>query len=250
VQGAGERTVLCAHNLLTDREVYADVAARLAPRPRVVRVDARGHGESTARRAFSIVDLAHDHLAVLDEVGAARAVWAGVSLGAALALEAALRAPERVAGLALMGANPDTSTRRDALENTLLATIIRVAGWRRFVLATARDVLFGATFQAERPDELARWLARIASLERRAAWHAVRCWVKRPAVADRLGALRVPVRLIAGEEDVPAPPALSERVRAAVPGAELERVRAGHTVPLERPAEVAAAVERLLDATS
>lgn len=250
VQGPADApVVVLAHNLLCDRDVFAGVVARLADRARLVRVDARGHGESTARRAFTTTDLAHDLLAVLDAVGAPRATFVGVSLGAAAALEAALVAPGRVRALVLMGVNPRASTRRDALKNTALAALVRALGWRAFVLEQARAALFGRTFQAERPDEVARWASpggRIASLDRAHTWRAIRCWVTRPALEERLRDVVAPTSVVAGDEDAAAAPELAEVVRMRIPGAALERVRAGHTVPLERPDVVAALVERFL----
>lgn len=240
--------VLCVHNLLTDRTIFADVVTHVGHRARVVLVDLRGHGESTARRRFSMEDLGADLLAVLDAVGAARAVVVGVSLGAAAAIELALRAPDRVAALLLMGVNPHASTGTDAVKNTILAAIVRSVGWRRSVLATARDVLFGRTFQLQHSDVVAAWLGRIGALDRRASWFAIRCWVQRRSVVDLLAGLRVPTRIAAGEEDVASPPALALETQARIPGATLERLPAGHTVPLEQPEPVARSIVTLVAA--
>jgi 2-succinyl-6-hydroxy-2,4-cyclohexadiene-1-carboxylate synthase len=67
---------------------------------------------------------------------------------------------------------------------------------------------------------------------------------------DRLGALRPPTLLVAGAKDAKFA-AIARRMADAAGGhARVALVQgAGHAVPLERPAELAALVEELLDAT-
>src|SRR5262249_12691984 len=75
--------------------------ARLARRVTAVAYDRRGYGESTVSTApFTHVE---DLLAVLDQEQAGRAWLVGASAGGGLALDAALLAPDRVAGLVLLG---------------------------------------------------------------------------------------------------------------------------------------------------
>lgn len=66
---------------------------------RVVRYDARGHGESstTAEPAgYGWDELALDQLALADHLGIDRYIAAGASMGCGTALHAAVRAPERI----------------------------------------------------------------------------------------------------------------------------------------------------------
>ena len=87
---------------------------RLAASRRVVRWDARGHGESggTAEPdTYRWDNLARDLLALAEELGAERLVAGGVSMGAATALHAAAIAPDRVAGLVLVLAPTAYETR-------------------------------------------------------------------------------------------------------------------------------------------
>jgi 3-oxoadipate enol-lactonase len=78
---------------------------RLAAGHRLVRWDARGHGGSGGTSepvAYRWDELASDALAIADSLGIDRLIAAGVSMGAATALHAAVRAPSRVAGLVLV----------------------------------------------------------------------------------------------------------------------------------------------------
>jgi pimeloyl-ACP methyl ester carboxylesterase len=131
---AGERwpgnagLVVLLHEGVADRRGWREVAQRLAPRVTVVAYDRRGYGESAVSTApFTHVD---DLLAVLDLAQARRAWLVGASAGGGLALDTTLVAPDRVAGLVLLGTavsgapepelDPDTQ-RFDALLDAAIA---------------------------------------------------------------------------------------------------------------------------------
>jgi pimeloyl-ACP methyl ester carboxylesterase len=104
---AGERwpggapVLVLLHEGVSDRRGWRQVAERLAPRLTVVAYDRRGYGESPDSTApYRHAD---DLLAVLDAEQAGRAWLAGASAGGGLALDTALLAPDRVAGLVLFG---------------------------------------------------------------------------------------------------------------------------------------------------
>src|SRR5581483_2452450 len=68
----------------------------------VLRVDLRGHGESTTRARIGMKIWSHDIAALLDAEGFERAVLIGHSLGAHLALHFAARFAARVRALVLI----------------------------------------------------------------------------------------------------------------------------------------------------
>jgi len=89
---------------------------------RVLRYDARGHGESGDGdpAAYKWDELARDQLALTEAIGIDRYVAAGRSLGLATALHAAVLAPDRIERLVLM--NPPTAWEaRDAQADGYLA---------------------------------------------------------------------------------------------------------------------------------
>lgn len=98
--GEGQTAVLL-HEGVADRRGWAEVASLLAPQLTVVAYDRRGYGQTPAG-AKPFTHLA-DLLAVIDHASAAPVWLAGASAGGGLALDAALAAPERVAGLVVMG---------------------------------------------------------------------------------------------------------------------------------------------------
>ncbi len=105
VHGSGPRVVVLTHGLLMDRRMFTNLASALAARGhRVVTVDMLGHGASDQPHdmmAYSMPLFGKDVIALLDHLGVAQAVIGGTSLGANVALEAAVAAPDRVRGLVL-----------------------------------------------------------------------------------------------------------------------------------------------------
>jgi pimeloyl-ACP methyl ester carboxylesterase len=106
-EGEGPPVVLC-HGITATRR-YVLHGSRALPRAghRVVTYDARGHGESDpapAGEGYGYPDLVADlERVVADQVGEERFLLGGHSMGAHTAVSYALRHPERLAGLVLIG---------------------------------------------------------------------------------------------------------------------------------------------------
>lgn len=100
VCGAGDPLVLL-HAGIADRRMWDEQLEPFAAAYRVIRIDLRGFGESTADRS----PFTHhgDVDAVLEALGIGGAHVVGASMGGAVALDLALHHPESVAGLVLIG---------------------------------------------------------------------------------------------------------------------------------------------------
>jgi pimeloyl-ACP methyl ester carboxylesterase len=101
--GEGERPIVLVHGLLMNRRMFERLGPALARRGnRVICVDLLGHGRSDQPddlRLYSMPLFAAQIVALLDHLGLERAVVGGTSLGANVALELAVRHPDRVEGL-------------------------------------------------------------------------------------------------------------------------------------------------------
>jgi len=107
VTGNGPVDVAWGHGLAQNRKLDAQSAWVDWPQvpARVLRYDARGHGESEATPdlgGYSWEELAHDQLALATAAGFDRFVTAGASMGCGTALHVATIAPERVRALVLV----------------------------------------------------------------------------------------------------------------------------------------------------
>ena len=211
-------------------------------RYRALAPDIRGHGAAAARRP---IDFA---ACVQDAVGPMRAPFAlaGYSQGARLALHVALAHPELVTRLVLVsvtaGIVDDAERARRREADAALAAWMEADGRLMTEVADrwGTQALF-ATQTAEvaaaaRADRLSNEPAHLA-----AALRGIGTGVMAP-LWERLGELTMPVVVLAGELDEKYV-ALGERLVAELPDATLAIVpAAGHALPLEAPAAVAAAL--------
>jgi pimeloyl-ACP methyl ester carboxylesterase len=118
--GAGDSWVVLVHAPLLTRRMHEPLARALAASGlHVVVPDLLGHGSSDRPAdplAYSVEAFGEHVVALLDHLGAPQAVLGGTSLGANVALEVAVSAPERVRGLLVEAPVLD-----NALEAGLLA---------------------------------------------------------------------------------------------------------------------------------
>jgi len=103
VYGEGKRLIVLVHGLLMNRHMFDRLGPELAERGnRVVTVDMLGHGRSDRPedlRLYSMPLFSRQVVALLDHLEEEQAVIGGTSLGANIALELAVRYPERARAL-------------------------------------------------------------------------------------------------------------------------------------------------------
>lgn len=214
---------------------WGPMPQRLARDFRVVFFDNRGAGESTALlRPFGIGDLADDAAAVLEAAGAGPACVFGISMGGMVAIELALRHPERVRALALGATFAGWRTSRKATAPVMGSL---VAGGFLSRLGAHGIIARALVSPALSRDDLERFGAWVESagrvsprvLSQQVA--AVTAW----DATERLGEIRVPTLVLTGDADVLVPVENSRRIAEAIPGSRLVLLPgAGHLFPLER----------------
>jgi pimeloyl-ACP methyl ester carboxylesterase len=116
------------HGWLSKRADLAAVAQAFRTSHRVVSIDLPGHGESQVpedESRLSIPSFAHDVAALCDELGLSGAALVGHSLGAAVAVDLAVRRPELAAAVV-------------ALDGVVLMPSALLEGSRRYLPRCAR----------------------------------------------------------------------------------------------------------------
>jgi 3-oxoadipate enol-lactonase len=238
--------VLLAHGLLMDRSMFADQVAALKDRYRVITPDLRGHGDSEHRAEdCSQWDLMEDHIALCNELGIDRAVFGGVSQGGFQSLRAALKYPERVAGLILIDtqAGPEDPVRSPMYE--AFAELVGSEGWNEEILESSTISMFGESASSELKEHWKkRWKASFGP----EAPNTMRCVSRRDDITDRLGEIQAPAIVIHGEEDVAIEMEKAEELAEGLPNMiEFVKVpNAGHSSTVERPEPITEAIERFL----
>lgn len=201
-----------------------------------------------AARHFVHVSDVHFRFDTLPEMAAALlaeappgAVLVGSSMGGMLALEAARQQPQKVRAIALLG----SSARADTPEQvTLRSQACELFASGRMDEVLRANVPFAFHDGGAGRDGLIRdYFAMI----RRAGPHALvrqnRAVMARADLRPTLPALRCALLVVCGRSDLLTPPACSEEIAAAVPGADLVVLdECGHLLTMEQPE----AVNRLL----
>jgi len=240
--GSGLPLVL-GHSFLCSGEMWAPQVGPLAETARVINVDYRGHGRSgRSESPFTLYDLVADVVAVLDQLGVERAVWAGLSIGGMVALRAALSIPDRVSGLILLDTHAGAEAAHKKLKYLAMGLGTKLLGLRPFVPSVLR-LMFGATTRSTNGALVASWREKFAVADVPSTLQCLDALMRRDRLVERLPEIDVPCLVIVGEEDVSLPPACSEQIAAGVRGATLLRVpKAGHLSTLEQPEAVTQAM--------
>ena len=238
--GRGE-AVLLAHAIGFDRRMWDDLAAALAPRHRVIAIDARGHGKSPLpSRPWSLADMADDAARLLDRLGIARAHWVGLSMGGMVGQAFALAHAERLAKLVIANSTSSYGSEGRGMWDERIRNVSDggLAAIRESVAAR----YFSPAFRAAHPDVVDRVMGRF--LETPAQGYLGCCEAIRELdYLDALARIRAPTLVIAGDLDPGTPPAMSKAIADRVPGARLAVIPgASHLSAVEKPAQFAALV--------
>ncbi len=244
--GTGTPVVL-GHSFLCSRKMWRDQLPALVNGFRAINLDLRGHGRSSeVTRPFSLYDAASDVVAVLDQLGLARAIWCGLSIGGMVALRAALTRPERVSALILLDTDAGAETKLRKLKYLAMGAGVRALGTTPFLSCVAR-LMFGATTLRQNPTLVTEWKNEFATVHIPSALRCLEAITRRDSLLTQLPRIRVPALVLVGEEDRSLPPPLSHRIHTLLRNSTLSVIpAAGHLSALEQPAAVNDAILRFL----
>jgi pimeloyl-ACP methyl ester carboxylesterase len=236
VYGDGPPLIL-THGYSSTSAMWQGQIAALSKRHKLVLWDMRGHGQSDYPEdpaAYSEAATVGDIEALLDEVGAQRAIVGGLSLGGYMSLAFYRAHPERVSALLIIDTGPGFK-RDDARE-----------AWNRRAYDTA-----------ERFEREGLAVLKSASRERSSVTHrdahglalAARGMLtqREARVIELLPAIKVPSLIVVGADDTPFL-AASDYMAAKIPGATKVVISAaGHAVNIDQPQAFIDAVLPFLD---
>jgi pimeloyl-ACP methyl ester carboxylesterase len=221
-----------------DHTAWAFQLPVLSQRYRVIALDNRGAGQSDQPDApYTIPGMGEDALGLLDALGIPRAHVCGASMGGMIAQEIALRHAERVLTLQLHC----TLARFDAYGALTVESMLRVKarGDREEYARAMLPWIVCRKTAADKP-ELVQALVQRA-MENPYPTSSTGLRRQAEAIAahhtlDRLAALRMPVLVTVGADDILVPPAFSREIHARVPHADIAIVPdAGHVHFIEQP---------------
>ena len=235
VTGSGQPPLLLTHGYGAAGAMFTQNLAAASACNQVVTWDIRGHGgsESPAEPDSYSADAAlADIAALLAELGLDRIVLGGHSLGGYLSLAFALRHPEQVAGLVLIGTGP--GFRNDAARDD----------WNRRAHKTAERLEERGLAALGSSSELHGQQGDAGGLAR-AARHTL---TQRDShVIDGLTTIQAPTLIIVGADDAPFQGA-ADYMAAKLPRArKVVIAAAGHAPNIDQPEQFNAELRAFLD---
>lgn len=227
--------VLCAPSMGDVRAEYRFLTPLLvAAGYRVVTMDLRGLGESSTQWAdYSVAGVGSDMLALLRHLDSGPAVIVGTSMAAGAAVWTAAEAPERVAGLVLIGpfVRGETSATNALLYSLLFNRLWGVQTWKWY---------YSTLYPMHKPADFAAYTAALAAnLKEPGRLEALQAMMRasKVASAERVGGVMAPALVVMGSKDpdFPDPKAEAKWVADAVHGRYTMIDGAGHYPHAEMP---------------
>jgi 3-oxoadipate enol-lactonase len=234
--------IVLAHGFLMDRSMFEPQIEAFAGDYRLVTWDQRGFGQTEFdSKPFTYWDSADDCLALLDRLQLDRAVIGGMSQGGFVALRAALKAPERIRALILMGTQAGLEDPANVPVYQGMLDDWVTNGPQDELAAIVADIIIA------RPDENERWIARWKARPKELVREPGRTLLERDDITDRLGEIEVPALVIHGTEDTAIPMERAEALAHGLAGAgAVVKVPGAHAANLTHPDAVNAAIGEFL----
>jgi pimeloyl-ACP methyl ester carboxylesterase len=218
--------VLCLHGAGGNGNLFSELFDALSETHSLVAFDQPGHGRSGGLDSLGAIDAMADFtLALIAKLGLESPVLLGHDMGAAVALESAIRSPERVGGLILCAAGD----RFDFPDSTLAqAERVRDGKERRpfdpavFAPETTPEIMKKAFMEGLKTDPRATF----------GDLTACRDWNPGQGLAE----IKCPARIFHGDGEIDWVKERASALAHTLPAGELEIVSAaGHALLLEAP---------------
>jgi 3-oxoadipate enol-lactonase len=229
VEGAANApAILLSHALGTNLHVFDKQVPALTRHFRVVRYDSRGHGGSVVSPGpYSISQLGHDALAILDALRLEKVHWIGLSEGGMVGLWLLANAPERIDRAILA----DTAAHIGGeIWNERIKTV-REKGMAGLA-ASLIDNWFTRRFREHHQEEVRHFEDVLLAMNPES--YAAHCAAIRDAdLRSGLRAINHPVLVVVGRHDPVAPPGVAALIASSMNSAKLITLEAAHLSPVE-----------------
>jgi pimeloyl-ACP methyl ester carboxylesterase len=232
---AGPPVLLIAGTTMP-RSMWAPTVAGLADRYRIITFDSRDVGDAErAKSPYDSARIAEDAVEILDAFEIERVQAAGFSLGGCVALQLALRHPERVISISTAScwARVDAHLRR---QFEFWKELVETCGWEMNFKMMSYQSFSNETLEAmgEQIDLVGKGLA--ASFDKGAFMRQVDVDLGHSLSDEELGRILAPLLALWGTADLLVPRKHAVELAAAVPGAEYGEIEGvSHSVTIDHP---------------
>jgi len=102
-QGKGSPAIVFVHGWSNNRSVWDEQMAHFSNKYKIIAIDLGGHGQSgDDRNVWTMSSYGEDIIAVINHLKLKKVILVGFSMGGPVVIEAAKKAPEKIAGLVLV----------------------------------------------------------------------------------------------------------------------------------------------------
>jgi 3-oxoadipate enol-lactonase len=229
---AGKPVLVLSNSLGTNRHMWDSQVAAFTEHFQVLRYDTRGHGQSlVSPGTYSIEQLGGDVLALLDALQLDKVHFCGLSMGGLIGQWLGINAGERLHKLVICNTAAKIGT-----QDVWNPRIEMVLGQGEQAMVALRDASiarwFTPAFAEANPSETRRVTDMLAATSPQG--YAANCAAVRDAdFREQLGAIKVPLLVIAGTEDAVTTPADARFIQSQVAGAEYAEFAAAHLSNVE-----------------
>jgi len=207
---------------------------RRLPEERIYALDLPGHGKSEGIGLQLIEDYSRVVRKFFEDVGLSKAIVVGHSMGAAIALDFAIRFPKRVLGLGLIGGGA-----RLRVSEELLDTVSNVSTY-----LTGVQWIIERSFALSADPNVKKLVGQRMADTRSAVVYGDFLACNSFDLTDKIKRIKVPTLVLCGSLDKMTPLRYSEYLSSQIEGAKMQIVfDAGHMVMLEKPEIVASALQ-------
>ena len=222
-----------SHPIGVDRRIWDPLLPLLTPHYRVLAVDTRGHGGSTAPdAACSMDELAADVLQLWQQLDITQSHFLGLSLGGCIGTALALSAPERLRSLVVACSRLEMDAAATVMWQQR-ATLVEQQGMAP-VLAPTLERWFTPDFLSRQPATV-DWVGQLLLACPPRGFAACARALAGLHLQKQLTGLRVPTLFLAGQDDKAVSADQVQAYARLSPGARFEALAGPHILHLENP---------------
>jgi len=228
--------IIFIHGFPFNKSMWDTQMDALKDNYRVIAYDVRGHGNSDAGiGAFSIELFVNDLVRLMDKLKLYKAILCGLSMGGYIALNAAIKYPERFDALILndtqcIADTPEIKEKRQVAINS-----IKEKGVEQYADESIKNLFAPESF-TQRAHVISKVKEMIVNTPEQTLCNTLNALAERKETCNQLQAIDIPVLIMVGKEDKITPIAAAQLMHKKIPDSTLKIIlHAGHVTNLENP---------------
>jgi len=226
--------IIFIHGFPLNKSMWNIQVETLKENYRVITYDIRGHGNSDAGIDEFFIELfVIDLLRLMEKLKIEKSILCGLSLGGYIALNAALKYPDRFDGLILNDTQciADTPEIKENRCNAIIS--IKEKGVEQYADEIIKKLFAQETFTKNK-NVIDAVREMIISTPKQSLCNTLHALAERKETCDQLPEINIPVLIMVGQEDKITPIAAAQQMHEKILNSKLEIIQqAGHLSNLE-----------------